>query len=241
MTSLPLLQSVTAVDLGGFRGDVLDTVLHAGPVVKGVLLVLLLFSVFSWAIIFLKFRVIRAARKESAEFLKLFREASEFSSIYKVSQRLSGSPLANVFRSGFQEMDRLRRTLEEGNAENAKSIQTIDRSLRRAILAQTTRLESTLTFLATTGNTTPFIGLFGTVWGIMDAFGQIGYRGSTSLATVAPGISEALVATAAGLFAAVPAVVAYNYYLNQIRILVSEMDNFSFDFLNMAERYFRER
>ncbi|MDX1777584.1 MAG: MotA/TolQ/ExbB proton channel family protein, partial [Thermodesulfobacteriota bacterium] len=115
----------------------------------------------------------------------------------------------------------------------------IDRTLRRVAGTEIARLERTLTFLATTGNATPFIGLFGTVWGIMEAFRQIGFRGSTSLAVVAPGISEALIATAAGLFAAIPAVIAYNYFLNRLRILSAQMDNFLAEFLNIVERHFR--
>jgi biopolymer transport protein TolQ len=121
----------------------------------------------------------------------------------------------------------------------SEEVATIDRTLKRVAGAEITKLEKSLTFLATTGNATPFIGLFGTVWGIMDAFRQIGFRGSTSLAVVAPGISEALIATAAGLFAAIPAVIAYNYFLSRMRVVTSQMDNFSAEFLNIVERHIR--
>jgi biopolymer transport protein TolQ len=125
------------------------------------------------------------------------------------------------------------------NRVPVEEVNAVDRTLKRVAGTELTRLEKTLTFLATTGNATPFIGLFGTVWGIMDAFRQIGFRGSTSLAVVAPGISEALIATAAGLFAAVPAVIAYNYFLNKMRILTSQMESFSAEFLNIVERHFK--
>ena len=153
--------------------------------------------------------------------------------IYGESKRLRYSPIAEIFRAGYKEMERAR---DKGSGGPNPVIAHVHRGLKRAFLSETLRLEKSLTFLATTGNTAPFIGLFGTVWGIMDAFRQIGFKGSTSLATVAPGISESLIATAAGLAAAIPAVVAYNYYLNRIGAITSEMEGFMNEFLNLVER-----
>ena len=161
-------------------------------------------------------------------------------------------PLAEVFRAGYIELSKLSKTTQDSgrkpNPDDITSMSTelggidnVSRALRQAVISETTKLEKTLPFLATTGNTSPFIGLFGTVWGIMNAFKGIGVKGSASLAVVAPGISEALIATAAGLAAAIPAVVAYNYYLNRVRILVSDMDNFSSEFLNIVERHFLKK
>jgi len=242
---------VTEVGItSGLRADVLELVLHAGTVVKLVLLILLLFSVFSWAIIIIKFQVFRLAEKESKLFLSRFWANKDFSRSFMEAKRLSHSPVANLFRCGYLEVEKIKK--ESGSPNPSKTslgsgahlglmevINTIDRTLKRVAGTEITRFEKALTFLATTGNTTPFIGLFGTVWGIMDAFRQIGFRGSTSLAVVAPGISEALIATAAGLFAAIPAVVAYNYFLNKIRVLNSRMENFSAEFLSIVERHFK--
>jgi biopolymer transport protein TolQ len=155
-----------------------------------------------------------------------------------------------MFRVGYADVERIRKELmpanpspqpatADGQRKLAEELASIDRTLKRVAGTEITRLERALTFLATTGNATPFIGLFGTVWGIMDAFRQIGFRGSTSLAIVAPGISEALIATAAGLFAAIPAVVAYNYYLNKLRVVNSQMESFSAEFLNIVVRHLK--
>ena len=246
--------AVTTSDLGtGLRGELWDLAIHAGPVVKLVLLLLLGLSVGCWGIMFFKFRSIRSATKESENFLTIFWESTRLSQSYKTAQTLHQSPLAEIFRSGYIELQNCTRTTESSSLQHSVgtdisdvdisrnhkfSIGTIKRALDQASTSEISRLEKNLGFLATTGNTAPFIGLFGTVWGIMDAFRQIGIRGAASLATVAPGISEALVATAFGLLAAIPAVVAYNYFLGKIRILNSEMDNFSAEFLNIVERHF---
>ena len=232
--SLPL--AISVVDLqGGFRGEVWELIINAGIVVKIVLGILLLFSIVSWAIILFKFRVIRLARKENVVFLRMFWEGREISRIYNDSKRLKYSPIAEIFRAGYKEREKFKEITPNSNSVTLLASH-VHRGLKQAFLSETLRLEKALTFLATTGNTTPFIGLFGTVWGIMDAFRQIGYKGSTSLATVAPGISESLIATAAGLAAAIPAVVAYNYYLNQIGIITAEMESFMNEFLNLTER-----
>jgi len=246
--------AVTTSDLGtGLRGELWDLAIHAGPVVKLVLLLLVGLSVCCWGIMFFKFRSLRSATKESENFLTIFWESTSLSQTYKTAQTLHQSPLAEIFRSGYIELQNCTRTTEKSSIQKSVgadisdveisrnhrfSIGTIKRALDQASISEISRLEKNLGFLATTGSTAPFIGLFGTVWGIMDAFRQIGIRGSASLATVAPGISEALIATAFGLLAAIPAVVAYNYFLGKIRILNSEMDNFSSEFLNIVERHF---
>lgn len=249
MLSLPGI--VTEVGISkGLSADVLELALHAGMVVKLVLIILLLFSVFSWAIIIVKFRVFRLAEKESKLFLDNFWGSRNFSRSFMEAKRLLHSPVAVMFRCGYVDMEKIKRERADSNPSkvpasnevsrvSVEEVNAIDRTLKRVAGTELTKLEKALTFLATTGNATPFIGLFGTVWGIMDAFRQIGFRGSTSLAVVAPGISEALIATAAGLFAAVPAVIAYNYFLNKMRILTSQMESFSAEFLNIVERHFK--
>lgn len=245
----PLMVSEMGVSTG-MGADVVELVSHAGLVVKMVLLLLLFFSTVSWAIIIVKFRIFRAAEKESKAFLDLFWGTRNFSKSYLEAKRLVRSPIAAMFRAGYADVEKIRQDLlpsnphpqpsnGEGQRKLAEELASIDRTLKRVAGTEITRLERALTFLATTGNATPFIGLFGTVWGIMDAFRQIGFRGSTSLAIVAPGISEALIATAAGLFAAIPAVVAYNYYLNKMRVIVSQMESFSAEFLNIVERHLK--
>jgi biopolymer transport protein TolQ len=229
------------------QNEIFSMVWNAGPVVKLVLFSLLAFSIFSWAIIFMKFRVIRRARKETNLFQEIFWQSKSLAVAYNESKRLQHSPVAEVFRVGYQELGRLYKMHQESEefgkreamdltSANLVHFENIPRSLRAAMNSQVTHLGYALTFLATTGNTAPFIGLFGTVWGIMNSFHSIGLRGGASLAVVAPGISEALIATAAGLAAAIPSVIAYNYFSNQVRVLESEMNNFSSDFLNLIER-----
>ncbi len=221
----------------------MDLVLNAGPVVKLVLLILAYFSVTSWTIIFYKTRVINRATRDSERFLNFFWAKKRFDIISQGLSSYAHSPLTVLFREGYQELLRSQRgrngdedgafTAELGKADN------IARALRRATTQETHRLEKFLTFLATTGSTAPFIGLFGTVWGIMDSFHGIGQSGSASLAVVAPGISEALVATAIGLVAAIPAVVGYNHFVNKVNVLTGEMDNFCQEYLNIVERMLR--
>ena len=217
----------------------MDLILGAGLVVKLVLLVLVYFSVVSWTIIFLKFRIIHRAIRDSGRFQDLFWSKKRFDLIQQGAGEFSASPLTVLFRDGYQELvrgqkksdgDEQEATADLGRADN------VARALRRASTQETQRLEKYLTFLATTGSTAPFIGLFGTVWGIMGSFRSIGETGSASLAVVAPGISEALIATAIGLVAAIPAVVAYNYFVSKVNYLTGEMDNFSQEFLNIVQR-----
>jgi biopolymer transport protein TolQ len=229
------------------QNEILSMVAHAGPMVKFVLLLLLTFSVVSWTIIFMKYRIVHRARKETNLFQEIFWQSKSLAKAYTESKELHYSPVAEVFRVGYLELGRLHKMHQEsenaGKGEgsdiltaNLVHFESIPRALRAAMNSQVTRLGYALTFLATTGNTAPFIGLFGTVWGIMNSFHSIGLRGGANLAVVAPGISEALIATAAGLAAAIPSVIAYNYFSNQVRLLESEMASFSSDFLNMLER-----
>jgi len=234
-----ILTITTARLYRGFEGSVLELIINAGLVVKLVLLILLIFSIVSWAIIFFKFKLLRKAERETKEFLRIFQSKKDLSVIYSESRKYRQSPLAEIFRKGFTELNKLKKDRDQKSRETIPSedIDGVDRVLRQTNTAQTIQLERNLSFLATTGNAAPFIGLFGTVWGIMEAFHKIGQRGATSLAIVAPGISEALIATAAGLFAAIPAVIAYNYFLHRIRNLIAEMDNFTDEFLNIIKRY----
>ncbi len=234
-----------------FSHDIVQMIIHAGPMVKFVLLILLFFSVVSWAIIFSKYRLLSKAKTETEDFLELFWEERDLKMIYRISRDLTFSPVARLFSSGYDEFNKIRKirtSKKSGDAltnDSARSKQIImdnlERSLRKTTIDQTGRLERGISFLATTGNTSPFIGLFGTVWGIMESFRGIGLKGSASLAVVAPGISEALIATAAGLAAAIPAVVAFNYFNRKIFALRAEMDIFASDFLSTVERQFFKR
>jgi len=222
---------------------VLELIWNAGPVVKLVLLILVYFSVVSWTIIFYKMRIIKRAMKDSDGFLEAFWNKKRLEAVAQDLKLYSNSPLTTLFREGYQELMKVQRMKQGGEAQSFTSglsgADNVARALRRASTQETYRLEKYLTFLATTGSTAPFIGLFGTVWGIMNSFHGIGKMGSASLAVVAPGISEALIATAIGLMAAIPAVVAYNHFLNKVNILIGEMDNFSQEFLNIIEYVIR--
>lgn len=212
-----------------------------GLVVKLVLFVLIYFSVVSWAIIFYKLLQVYRANSDSERFLDFFWKTKRFDAINSQLDRFGNSPLSVLFNEGYTE---LKRVMESGEAKkdpdvistDLGGIENISRALRRATTSEITRLEKYTTFLATTGSTAPFIGLFGTVWGIKDAFTSIGLSGSASLAVVAPGIAEALIATAIGLVAAIPAVVGYNHFQHKIKVLIAEMDNFSTEFLNIVQR-----
>jgi biopolymer transport protein TolQ len=221
-----------------------QAVMGAGLVEKIVLVVLLGFSIISWAIIWYKSRSVRRAYRESETFLDVFWNSKRLDAIYQRSETLSASPVSQVFRAGYIELAKIKKMSKdasEGGEQGETDIgdlENIERSMRRAAAAEITSLEALVPFLATTGSTSPFIGLFGTVIGIMSSFQQIGSQGNANLATVAPGIGGALVATAFGLFAAIPAVIAYNFFLSKIRVLDIEMQNFSSDFLNIVKRHF---
>ncbi|MDI6845468.1 MAG: protein TolQ [Candidatus Saccharicenans sp.] len=217
--------------------NVFSLISQATIVVKLILLILILFSVFSWAIIIHKRRTLKAAEKSSYLFLEVFRKSKSLNEVNEAARRYKNSPLAVLFQAGFKELVHLTRSnpQPQGSIDREK-LEIINRSLLRASSAEIRRLERMMSFLATCGSVTPFIGLLGTVWGIMDSFHKIGLVRSASLVTVAPGIAEALVATAVGLFAAIPAVIAYNYFLGRIKEIISMMDDFSLEFLNIIER-----
>jgi biopolymer transport protein TolQ len=231
---------MSGIGMGGaFGGDIFHMILQAGAVVKFVLVVLVFFSVTSWAIIFMKWRVLRRANDENAYFLDLFWENTAFNKLYAESEDLSFSPVAQLFRAGYAEINRFAKYQNPGKESEAARhslMDVVERTLRKTAIDQSNRLERAISFLATTGNTAPFVGLFGTVWGIMESFRGIGLTGAANLAVVAPGISEALVATAAGLAAAIPAVVAFNYFNSRVTRLKSEMDLFTADFESLVER-----
>jgi biopolymer transport protein TolQ len=215
----------------------------SGPVVRAVLLILVGFSIGCWGIALAKGIEMRRARRQSGRFIEIFWDAKNLSTIQAASVDLKESPVAQVFRSGYQELQRLTKGKRanpggDDDAGEFGGIENVQRAMMRARTQEVTRLERGLTFLATTASTAPFIGLFGTVWGIMTAFMGLSTTTSSSIQAVAPGIAEALIATAVGLAAAIPAVVMYNRFARQVRVLSAEMDTFASEFLNIAERHF---
>jgi biopolymer transport protein TolQ len=230
-----LVLPVIPLTAGVFDTQVLKHVMLAGPIVKLVLLLLIGFSVVSWAIIFLKARLFKGIERNQAGFARAFAEGKSLSALYEQ---------AEVFRAGYLELTRIQRERGEtargeaspGGRTSPFPIENVYRSMYKTTHEQVGGMENLLPFLATTGSATPFIGLFGTVWGIMNAFSGIATTGNASLATVAPGIAEALVATAAGLGAAIPSVIAYNYFLTRIRAIHTRIDSFTAEFINFLER-----
>jgi biopolymer transport protein TolQ len=229
--------------------DFLQLIANAPWFSKSILLILLLFSAVSWGIILFKTWQFRGASRNTVMFLQVFRKSTKFSEVQAVCSSVSASPLVGIFQSGYAELNaQLRQTQQGSDGPNRpqgvpvrptlKSLDAVDRALLRATTVEVGKLEKRVPFLATTASITPFIGLFGTVWGIIAAFQNIGIQGSTSLNVVAPGIADALVATAAGLFAAVPAVYFYNHFTNRVKEFAAEMDDFSLEFLNISERNF---
>ncbi len=230
--------------------NIITLITQSGWVAKSVLGLLLGFSVLSWSIIFQKYMILRRAESESRQFLAFFRESKNLTETFKIAAQLKRSPLAVLFREGYRELNFILKTNPSLEGESGaaavlsgaklpmreESLDSLVRTMRQATMEELYHLERYLIFLATTGNTTPFIGLFGTVWGIMDAFHGLGMQGSANIAAVAPGISEALVTTAAGLLAAIPAVIFYNYYLSKIKAMGTQMDMFSLEFLQVVER-----
>lgn len=226
--------------------EIINMVIRSGPVARLVLLILVFFSIVSWAIIFQKYRIFRKARHESLRFNAIFNENKNMAIVHASSRKLRHSPLARMFVLAYGELksqqstlsddDMVRLThLDKKEGISVDSLDRITRLLNRSSSQEISRLEKMLSFLATTGSTTPFIGLFGTVWGVMNAFQGIGLKGSANIATVAPGISEALIATAAGLAAAIPAVIAYNYFVSKIKALAAEMEDFISRFMDYAQ------
>jgi len=228
--------------------NAVNLILQAGLVAKGVLLILLFFSLACWTIIFLKLRAFGRMDRQDERFLRVFRESKNLYAAYEDCRRFPQSPLATLFREGYRELAYTAKgnpgptgtppplEAKGGDAPPEELLSRVSRSLRHARLREISGVERMLIFLATTGNVTPFIGLFGTVWGIMDAFHGIGLTGSANLGAVAPGIAEALITTAAGLATAIPGVIAYNYFLNRIKGTATRMDLFALEFTGMAER-----
>ena len=210
--------------------------LHTGWVGKTVLAILLLFSVMSWAAIFLISRRFRRSAAASRRFTAAFRKAQRLADVQAVTSKVAQSSLVGLFRAGYAEIEA--QLAHARGAQTIRSLDSVERSLLRASRIESARLSRFLPFLATTAAATPFIGLFGTVWGIMDSFANIGSMGTTSITAVAPGISEALINTAAGLFAAIPALLAYNQFVQRLRQARGEMEDFTLEFLNLTERNF---
>ena len=240
MTALPVSASVVsllAAPPAGKELDLFQLVLSSGGVVLMVLFLLIAFFVVTTFVIGYKVFQLTRASQETDLFLDAFWKTKKFDEVYESAKSMSRSPVAAIFRAGYLELMRL----TKANAAASESagdhnLENIERALRRSTIAEMTMLEGLTPWLATVGSSAPFIGLFGTVWGIMDAFRNIGAKGSANLATVAPGIAEALIATAIGLVAAIPAVMAFNYFARKIKVLANEMDTFGNDFLNLVKR-----
>lgn len=217
-----------------------DAILQASIIVQLTLLILLGLSVVCWAVAFLKFKQFRSLSEANEAFLANFWKSTSLDSLYTDLERFKKSSLSRVFKSGYLELQKLanQKKTDSANHLQLSGSDNVERELRKAVDLEVAGLETKLTLLATTGSTGPFIGLFGTVWGIMSSFHKIGQTGSASLAVVAPGISEALVATAIGLAAAIPAVVLYNHFVSQIRREEMVLNNFSSDYLNILKRNF---
>jgi biopolymer transport protein TolQ len=215
--------------------DVISLIKDATPVGKFALLLLLIFSVVSWAVIIFKLVEYRKASTNSRKFIHFFRKTRNFSDINKFAGGFQNNPLAEIFRYGYKELSHQLGS-DQSQPAAAISVESLNRSLVRGSNKEITRLERLNGFLATTASVTPFIGLFGTVWGIMSSFQEIGMQMNANLATVAPGIAEALIATALGLFAAIPAVIFYNLLLNKLKVMISVMEDFVMEFLNVSEK-----
>ena len=235
-----LLQAGGAED----KLDIVSLIVHASSVAKGTLILLALMSIVSWFVIGTKWLYLARAYKRSVNFVELFWRTQRLDDVWKSTENDPPSPVSEVFRAGFVELAKLRkrRTEAGGDASTPEThigdIESIERSLARARTMAVTEMENKVPFLATTASSAPFIGLFGTVWGIMNSFRNIGAKGAANLATVAPGNAEALVATAIGLVAAIPAVMGYNYLSRRIRVISAEMETFTNDFLNIIRRRF---
>ena len=226
--------------------DFTQLILGADPVVKTVVVILLIFSVLSWAIALHKAVAFRRMEDQSRTFIDIFRRSAKFSEVQAVCNSLMASPLVGMFQAGYAELNLQLRQPTGTQASpgtpatrpTLKSLPAVDRALMRASSMEVNKLEKRVPFLATTASITPFIGLLGTVWGIMTAFSAIGLQGSTDISVVAPGIAEALFTTAIGLFSAIPAVYFYNHFTTRVKLYASEMDDFALEFLNIAERNF---
>jgi len=247
LISACLALPATVLAQQGFQGNLLQLIGSSGPVAKFVLVVLLGFSFLSWSVTIERFRVYRRAARGGRAFLREMDQTRNLADLRDRCERLDDNPLVSLFKAGFRELTSQALGPEErrfsapavvvSDGQARRRIDKIRRVLDRAAIGENERLEAFLPILATTGSVTPFVGLFGTVWGIMNAFQEIGVQGSASLGAVAPGISEALITTAAGLAAAIPAVIGYNYFLGRLRSLNSAMDEFTMRFATIAEQH----
>lgn len=217
--------------------NIIDMILNSKGMVLLDLIVLIAFSFITWYIIVFKsIRLFKSARSNGA-FLELFWGGSSLDQIYKKSQELGEGTISKVYMAGYKELAKLK-SQQAQSEDRGHQIQNLERALQKAAMVEITTLEGKMPILATIASTAPFLGLFGTVWGIMVSFSAIGAQGNTTLATVAPGIVDALVTTALGLIAAIPATIAYNYFQRKIRLQTADMETFANDFLNIAHRKF---
>lgn len=234
---------------GPFKGTVYQMISEMGTFAQFVLLILLILSVISWAITFHKIFLYRKVNSETGRFLSIFRRRRSLKEVYLSCVSLKSTPLSRMLEAGFKDLEEIGRTeknphkereaplvVEFGSGQKKDRIDVIRMSLERVGSEEISRLEKSVVFLATTGNISPFFGLLGTVWGIMDSFASIGVRGSASLAVVAPGIAEALIATVVGLAVAIPAVMAYNFFNNQLKVYSTQVDNFTLEFLSAVKK-----
>ena len=221
-----------ALDQSGF----LNLLLQAGPLAKVVLLILLAFSVLSWAIAFSKISLLKTSRRNNTRFLRAFRKSGQLGEISAASENYRPAPLVTVFEFGYDEVAR-----QVNSYKELRNTAALERSLQLGISEEMAHLQRNMGWLATTASATPFIGLFGTVWGVLEAFRGLGQAGGATLRAVAPGIAEALIATAAGLFAAIPALIFFNYFSQRVRELRARMDDFSLEFFNLAEQSYGEQ
>jgi biopolymer transport protein TolQ len=214
-----------------------ELLLQTGWVARIVLLILLAFSLFSWAIIFQKYRQFARIDADTRRFLSAFRSASTYGDPKAFAASAPASPLVPVYAAGYRELaSQISGNNPHGN--KLKSLNAVTAKMQLVAAEEVHKLEHLMPWLATTGAVTPFIGLFGTVWGVMDAFAGLGTAGAASLRAVAPGIAEALITTAAGLFAAIPAVIAYNHFLGRIKQMGTHMDNFALEFAAEIEKQY---
>ena len=246
-TPLWLLTAITS-QTSSQRVDisVIDIVLESGPVSQSVILILFIFSIVSWGIMFHKYRLFRVVGRETSDFRDFFSRRNQLEQVYTYAKKMKNCPMARVFLAGYIELaTQFRLTQAERTDDDddmlLEKLDSISRALERATAQEVTKLEKWLIFLGTAGSTSPFIGLFGTVWGVMVAFAGIGVKGTANVAVVAPGISEALIATAAGLFVAIPSVIGYNYFINKVKTSGTDMDNFSLDMLSLIDRTYIKR
>jgi biopolymer transport protein TolQ len=221
--------------------DYFEAIFQASIVNKLILLLLLTFSVTTWILIFQKSMLFQKTARDTGKFLSTFRQSARFSEIKSVCDKFPFSPQVGLFLAGFSELNfqlRHQKTATSGGQPKVRSLDSINRVLQRASFVEIAKMEKNLSLLATVAATAPFVGLLGTVWGIIEAFAQIGQQKSASLAVVAPGIAEALIATAFGLFAAIPAVMGYNFFINKVRGVAAEMEDFCLELLGIVEKNF---